>query len=64
MCKAIDYFVFRLMGDIPQHPFEFQDNGLGDDDVARCEQVGGNAALHIIVVQVIASNDWASTGLP
>ena len=37
--KAVDYLVFRPIGDIPS-PFKIRDRGLGDEDVADRKQVG------------------------
>jgi len=55
MRQALHYLALRLIGDIPQDPFELQDDGLRNEHVAGRKYARGNASLRRIVAEAKVS---------
>src|SRR2546429_9166803 len=57
MGQAVYDFVLRLIGDIPQHPFEFKHHRLRNEYVTDAKQLGGNTCLDLIIPEVKTRRD-------
>jgi len=57
MRQALHYLTLRLIGDIPQDPFELQDDGLRNEHVAGRKYARGNASLRRIIAEIEARKD-------